>query len=71
MRVSRRPLASRPDAARDSGAHAGLAMNHAEKRPLRTPHRRPEDELAALLWVIAALLACLNAVWWLGEHVYS
>jgi hypothetical protein len=46
-------------------------MNHAEKRPLRTTQRRPEHELAALLWVIATLLACLNAVWWLGEHVYS
>jgi hypothetical protein len=46
-------------------------MNHAEKKPLRTPQRRPEHELAALLWVIATLLACLNAVWWLGEHVYS
>jgi hypothetical protein len=44
-------------------------MNHAEKRPLREP--RPEHELTALLWVIAALLACLDVVWWLGEHMYS
>ena len=41
------------------------AMNHAEKRP------RPENELVALLWVLAALLACLDAVWWLGHHIYS
>jgi hypothetical protein len=46
------------------------AMNHAEKRPLRTPQRR-ENELTALLWVIAALLAALNYVWWLGNHLYS
>jgi hypothetical protein len=44
-------------------------MNHVEKRPLGNP--RPENELAALLWVIAALLACLDAVWWLGNHLYS
>jgi hypothetical protein len=46
------------------------AMNHAEKRPLRTP-QQPEHELVALLWVIAALLACLDAVWWLGHQIYS
>jgi hypothetical protein len=46
-------------------------MNHAEKRPLRTPHQRPENELVALLWVIAALLACLDVVWWLGHQIYS
>jgi hypothetical protein len=45
-------------------------MNHAEKRPLRTP-RRPVGELTVLLWVIAVLLACLNAVWWLGHQLYS
>jgi hypothetical protein len=44
-------------------------MNHAEKRPIRGP--RPENELAALLWVIATLLACLDFVWWLGNHVYQ
>jgi hypothetical protein len=46
------------------------AMNHAEKRPLRTP-QQPEHELVALLWVIAALLACLDAVWWLGHQIDS
>jgi hypothetical protein len=44
-------------------------MNHAEKRHIRDP--RPENELAALLWVIATLLACLDFVWWLGNHVYQ
>jgi hypothetical protein len=47
------------------------AMNHAEKRPLRTPQQRPENELVALLWVFAALLACLDVVWWLGHQIYS
>lgn len=46
-------------------------MNHAEKRHLRTSHQRPENELVALLWVIVALLAALNAVWWLGQQIYS
>ena len=46
-------------------------MNHAEKRHLRTPQQRPENELVALLWVIAALLACLDVVWWLGHQIYS
>jgi hypothetical protein len=41
------------------------AMNYTEKRP------RPQDELVALLWVLAALLACLDFVWWLGHHLYS
>jgi hypothetical protein len=45
-------------------------MNHAEKKPLGRP-QRPENELTALLWVIAALLAALNYVWWLGNHLYS
>jgi hypothetical protein len=47
------------------------AMNHAEKRPLRTPQQRPENELVALLWVIAALLLVLDVVWWLGHQIYS
>ena len=46
-------------------------MNHAEKRPIRTPQERPEHELVALLWVIAALLACLDFVWRLGGQLYS
>jgi hypothetical protein len=44
-------------------------MNHAEKRPHAPP--RPEHELTALLWVIAALLAALDALWWLGQQIYS
>jgi hypothetical protein len=51
-------------------AEAGLAMHHAEKQPFRAP-QRPENELALLLWVIAALLACLDMLWWLGEHMYQ
>jgi hypothetical protein len=70
VRVSRNQLSVPPDALRAQAPEAGLAMNHAEKKPLREPHR-PENELAVLLWVIAVLLACLNVVWWLGEHMYS
>jgi hypothetical protein len=70
MRVSRNRLSVPPDALRDPPAEAGHVMNHAEKQPFRAP-RRPENELAALLWVIATLLACLDAIWWLGEHMYT
>jgi hypothetical protein len=52
-------------------AHAAGAMNCAEKRPAGAPRPRPEHEFAALLWVIAALLACLDALWWLGGQIYS
>jgi hypothetical protein len=44
-------------------------MNHAEKRPREAP--RPENELTAVLWVIAALLAALDVIWWLGHRIYG
>jgi hypothetical protein len=63
------PQAARvPPRCRARQRGAGCSRN---ERPLRTPQRPPEHELAALLWVIVTLLACLNAVWWLGEHIYS
>jgi hypothetical protein len=53
-----------------AGGRTLWAMHHAEKRPLRTP-QQPVGELTVLLWVLAGLLACLDAVWWLGQHLYS
>jgi hypothetical protein len=55
----------------DAGVWMLSVMNHAEKRPLQTPQQRPENELVALLWVVAALLAALDVVWWLGRQIYS
>ena len=35
------------------------------------PEPPPGNELAALLWIIAALLAVLEIVWWLFDRMYA
>jgi hypothetical protein len=70
VRISRTRLSVAADVLGPPSAEAPLAMHHAEKKPFGAP-QRPENELVALLWVLAALLACLVALWWLGEHLYS
>jgi hypothetical protein len=37
----------------------------------REPDPPPGNELAAFLWIVAALIAVLEVVWWLFDRMYA
>jgi len=41
------------------------------QRPVGDDGMPPGNELAALLWVIAALLAVFETLWWWFDRIYS
>ncbi len=43
----------------------------ASRGPARHDDTPPGNELAAILWVIATLLAVFETLWWWFDRVYS
>ena len=42
------------------------------RRPIGSdPERPPGNELTALLWIVAALIAVLELAWWFAGRIYS